>query len=80
MHFISLIILDAIDDDDVIVKFVGMLAGGWRERGDGFVVPMISAGVEGRLPHMTYPEPWRGQPKQPPEFLRPAPKPVPPIR
>ncbi|XP_063930978.1 ataxin-1 [Zophobas morio] len=39
---------------------------------------MISAGLEGRLPYMTYPEPWRGPPKQPPEFLRPAPKPVPP--
>ncbi|XP_074029701.1 ataxin 1 isoform X2 [Leptinotarsa decemlineata] len=40
---------------------------------------MISAGVEGRLPYMTYPEPWRGPPKQPPElFLRPAPKPLPP--
>ncbi|XP_056634109.1 WAS/WASL-interacting protein family member 3 isoform X2 [Diorhabda sublineata] len=37
---------------------------------------MISAGVEGRIPYMTYPEPWRGPPKQPPElFLRPAPKP-----
>lgn len=42
---------------------------------------MISAGVEGRLPYMTYPEPWRGPPKQPPElFLRPAPKPLPPTR
>ncbi|XP_050517648.1 protein mono-ADP-ribosyltransferase PARP4 isoform X2 [Diabrotica virgifera virgifera] len=40
---------------------------------------MISAGVEGRLPYMTYPEPWRGPPKQPSElFLRPAPKPLPP--
>ncbi|XP_068918206.1 uncharacterized protein Atx-1 [Tenebrio molitor] len=39
---------------------------------------MISAGLEGRLPYMTYPEPWRGPPKQPPEFLRPAPKPIPP--
>ncbi|XP_045464539.1 rho GTPase-activating protein gacJ [Harmonia axyridis] len=39
---------------------------------------MISAGVDGRLPYMTYPEPWRGPPKQPPaEFLRPAPKPLP---
>lgn len=40
---------------------------------------MISAGVEGRLPlYMTYPEPWRGPLKQPPElFLRPAPKPLP---
>ncbi|KAJ8981241.1 hypothetical protein NQ317_005755, partial [Molorchus minor] len=39
---------------------------------------MISAGVEGRLPYMTYPEPWRGPPKQPPElFLRPAPKNLP---
>ncbi|KAL3275115.1 hypothetical protein HHI36_019886 [Cryptolaemus montrouzieri] len=38
---------------------------------------MISAGVDGRLPYMTYPEPWRGPPKQPPaEFLRPAPKPL----
>lgn len=38
---------------------------------------MISAGVEGRLPYMTYSEPWRGPPKQPPElFLRPAPKPA----
>nr|CAH7731547.1 unnamed protein product [Callosobruchus chinensis] len=37
---------------------------------------MISAGVEGRLPYMTYPEPWRGPPKPPPElFLRPKPLP-----
>ncbi|XP_031347160.1 pollen-specific leucine-rich repeat extensin-like protein 2 [Photinus pyralis] len=42
--------------------------------------PMISAGIEGRLPYMTYPEPWGGPPKQPPEFLRPAPKPLPPNR
>lgn len=37
---------------------------------------MISAGIEGRLPYMTYSEPWsRNPPKQPPEvFLRPAPK------
>ncbi|GJQ68365.1 hypothetical protein Trydic_g16956 [Trypoxylus dichotomus] len=41
---------------------------------------MISAEVDGRLPYMTYPEPWRGQPKQPPEFLRPPPKPLPPSR
>ncbi|KAF5304007.1 hypothetical protein FQA39_LY01792 [Lamprigera yunnana] len=41
---------------------------------------MISAGIEGRLPYMTYPEPWGGPPKQPPEFLRPAPKPLPPNR
>lgn len=39
---------------------------------------MISAGVEGRLPYMTYPEPWRGPPKPPELFLRPAPKPLPP--
>ncbi|CAG9857171.1 unnamed protein product [Phyllotreta striolata] len=40
---------------------------------------MISAGLEGRVPpYMTYPEPWRGPLKQPPElFLRPAPKPLP---
>ncbi|KAF5305608.1 hypothetical protein FQR65_LT07688 [Abscondita terminalis] len=41
---------------------------------------MISAGIEGRLPYMTYPEPWGGPPKQHPEFLRPAPKPLPPNR
>ncbi|XP_060535083.1 ataxin-1 [Cylas formicarius] len=36
---------------------------------------MISAGIESRLLYMTYPEPWRNPPKQPPEvFLRPAPK------
>ncbi|XP_050301819.1 uncharacterized protein LOC126740010 [Anthonomus grandis grandis] len=41
---------------------------------------MISAGVEGRLPYMTYSEPWsRNPPKQPSEvFLRPAPKLLPP--
>ncbi|KAK4876945.1 hypothetical protein RN001_009451 [Aquatica leii] len=44
------------------------------------VKPMISAGIEGRLPYMTYPEPWGGPPKQHPEFLRPAPKPLPPNR
>nr|XP_015833107.1 PREDICTED: ataxin-1 isoform X1 [Tribolium castaneum] len=49
-----------------------------KEGRRGNSVPMISAGLEGRLPYMTYPEPWRGPPKQPPEFLRPAPKPVPP--
>ncbi|XP_025836433.1 pollen-specific leucine-rich repeat extensin-like protein 2 isoform X2 [Agrilus planipennis] len=37
---------------------------------------MISASLEGRLSYMTYPEPWGGPPKQPPEFLRPAPKPL----
>ncbi|XP_066154997.1 uncharacterized protein Atx-1 [Euwallacea fornicatus] len=41
---------------------------------------MISAGVEGRLPYMTYSEPWsRNPPKQPAEvFLRPHPKLLPP--
>lgn len=39
---------------------------------------MISAGVEGQIPHymMTYhPERWPGAQKQ--EFVRPAPKPLP---
>ncbi|CAH0547891.1 unnamed protein product [Brassicogethes aeneus] len=38
---------------------------------------MISASVEGRIPYMTYPEPWRGPTKQQQElFLVPAPKPL----
>lgn len=43
-------------------------------------VSMISAGVEGRLAYMTYPDHYRGPSKQPPEFLRPAPKPLPSAR
>ncbi|XP_022917497.1 uncharacterized protein [Onthophagus taurus] len=37
---------------------------------------MISAEVDSRLTYMTYPDPWRGTPKQQPEFLRPQPKPL----
>ncbi|ENN72228.1 hypothetical protein YQE_11091, partial [Dendroctonus ponderosae] len=41
---------------------------------------MISAGVEGRLPYMTYSEPWSRSPPKPSSevFLRPAPKLLPP--
>ncbi|XP_076272059.1 ataxin 1 [Rhynchophorus ferrugineus] len=41
---------------------------------------MISAGVEGRMPYMTYSEQWSRNPSKPPHevFLRPAPKLLPP--